>query len=334
MRLLHNLPEKILFASNALLSACVNMLGKRPVNPNEILVVKIDEIGDMVSATPVFKLLKNKFPNAKISLLCKPICKTFMQYNPHVDEILTSEKEWQRRFDLVVELRGTKKTLLKSIRWWPSFRLDRGTVRFRHRPESGTQSDRETNFLIVKSILGEVEMPLPEFFTAPEDKGFIENFIQEKNLQKFAIIHATSNLPIKEWAKERFAHLADIIIERYGFNIVFIGAQSESERIQALINMMQNMAENFAGLFTLTQLFEFCKKASLYVGNDSGPLHIANVAGTPLVGLYGPVPRGVFYPFGNKAKVIHPDYLYKSGEIPMSTISVDDVLAEIKNLIG
>ncbi|MCO6495500.1 MAG: glycosyltransferase family 9 protein [Bacteroidetes bacterium] len=333
MRLLHNLPEKMLFAANAFLSACINLFGNKSLQPSEILVVKIDEIGDMISATPVFKLLREKYPNAKINLLCKPICKTFMQFNPNVDFIFCSVSDWKKRYELVIELRGTRATLLKSLQYLPSYRLDRGTVRFNYRPASGNLSDRETNFLVIKPLLGESEMPLPELFSSPSDKDFIDNFLTQNNLQHFAILHAASNLPVKEWAHERFARLADILIEQYGFQIVLIGAKSESERIASLIKLMKHKAMNLAGAFSLTQLFEFCKRASLYVGNDSGPMHIANVAGTPLVGLFGPVPYGVFYPFGQKARVIHHISNTKSGESSMETISVEEVLAEIKLLL-
>ncbi|MCK9480663.1 MAG: glycosyltransferase family 9 protein [Bacteroidia bacterium] len=334
MRLFHNVPEKMLFAANALLSAWINFFGKKPLKANEILVVKIDEIGDMVSATPVFKLLKERFPHSQITLLCKPVCKTFMQYNPHVNTIICSEKEWQKKFDLVVELRGTRRTLLKSFRYMPSYRLDRGTVRFKYRSKSGNLSDRETNFLVVKPLIGDVKLPLPDFFSSPQDKVFVEDFVNNKHLQQFAIIHATSNQAIKEWSHQRFAELADWFIEKYGFKVVFIGAQTEFTRTEALIQQMKNSADNFAGTFTLSQLYEFCKKAAIYVGNDSGPMHIANVAGTPLVGLFGPVPRGVFYPFGNKAIVIHPQTNDRTGESPMSNISVAEVKSAVQKLIG
>jgi len=341
MKIFHNFPEKILFAANALLSSVLNISGKKNLNPSEILVVKIDEIGDMVVATPVFRLLKQKFPDAKITLLCKPMCKPLMEHNPFVDVIITSQNDWKRKFDIVVELRGTWKTWLKSIVYTPKYRLDRGSVRFKNKLTQGNLNDRETNYLIVKPLVGEMSIPKAELYPAPEDKEFVKGFIEEIALSSFAVFHATANKPLKEWSQDRFAQLAVDVSEKYELQIVFIGAPNESERIESLRQKMHKPAINLAGKFTLTQLLVFFEYAALYIGNDSGPMHIANVAGVPLVGLFGPGPANVFYPIGEKVRILHHvlpcnpcDQIHcvRPNDSCMDMIKVEDVKKQVSEL--
>ena len=341
MKLFHNFPEKILFAANTFLSSVLNVFGKKNLQPKEILVVKIDEIGDMVVATPVFRLLKQKYPDAKLSLLCKPMCKPLMEHNPFVDIVFTSQNEWKKRYDVVIELRGTWKTWLKSIIYTPKYRLDRGSVRFRNKLIQGNLSDHQTNFLIVKPLVGEIPIPQPELYSAPSDKEFVEQIIQQHGLKSFGVFHATANKRLKEWSQDRFAQLADNLVKDFGLQIVFIGAPNESERIELVIKKMQHPAFNLAGKFTLTQLLEFFKQAALYLGNDSGPMHIANVADIPLVGLFGPGPAHVFYPIGVKARVLHHVLpcnpcnqidCIQPNDFCMDRIKVEDVMGELREL--
>ncbi|MBC7425120.1 MAG: hypothetical protein H7321_01190, partial [Bacteroidia bacterium] len=144
--------EQWLFLANSYLSKFFGIKGKSDAEKiKTILVVKLDEIGDMATATHVFKLLKRNYPDSKITLLCKSFNRSLMKNDPNIDEIITNTDEFNKRFDIVVELRGTWKTFFKSILHPPKYRVDRGTVRLRNRGNQLHEVD--TNFEIIKPLL-------------------------------------------------------------------------------------------------------------------------------------------------------------------------------------
>lgn len=303
MLLFHNVKEKILFAANAFCSKWINPK-KTPSNFQSILVVKLDEIGDMVMCMHLFPLIKLKYPNAQLDVLCKPLCTDLLINNPNINKVLTNVNEWNRSYELVIELRGTWQTLKQSIRFKPQYRLDRGTARIQMKLAKSFFNDKETNNLVLKPLLGTITENNPIFYPSNSDNEYVNGYIQKNGLQKFALLHATSNKKLKEWPQERFLSLADWLHKK-GYDILWIGAKAEKELISELQQKNAQYTLNTAGAFTLNQLYVLCSKAAVYIGNDSGPMHIANAANTPLVGLFGPGPAHVFYPEGENVKIIH-----------------------------
>lgn len=303
MLLFHNIKEKILFATNALYSKWINPK-KPPSNFQSILVVKLDEIGDMVMCMHLFPLIKLKYPNAKLDVLCKPLCEDLIINNPSINQVLTKVNDWNKSYELVIELRGTWKTLKQSTRFRPKYRLDRGTARIQMKLVKTFFNDKQTNNQVLKPLLGSITENNPIFYPSNLDTEFVNVYIQKNGLQKFALLHATSNKKLKEWPQERFLSLADWLHKKE-YDILWIGAKAEKELITEIQHKSAIPTLNTAGEFTLNQLYLLCRKAAVYVGNDSGPMHIANAANTPLVGLFGPGPAHVFYPEGENVKIIH-----------------------------
>jgi ADP-heptose:LPS heptosyltransferase len=341
-KLFHNFPEKILFFANYLLTAWVNLIGKKPVTPESILVVKWDEIGDMVTSLHVFSMLKKAYPQTEIEVLCKPVCKQLISNDPHISRIITNEKDWKKKYDIVVELRGTWGTLFKSLKYIPKYRVDRGTVRFKNKLSGEQVKDITTNTEIVRPLIGEVKEEMPRIFSSENDRKKVSGFLSEKQLNRFALFHATANKPLKEWSSDKFAALAEKLFAEYGLTSVFIGGPEEKERIEQIMSKLSHTALNIAGVFSLTELYELCKEAAIYVGNDSGPMHIANAAGTPLIGLFGPGPPHIFYPHGTQSRVVHHvlscnpcDQIHcvRPEDPCIEMIQVKDVMKEVKELI-
>ena len=152
--------EKVLFFANLLVSRLVNaigMLGRVParkLGPNpKILVVKWDEIGDMAAAVHVFGTLRSAYPGAEITVLCKPFVSSLIANDPAVDSVITSVDAWKERYDVVVELRGTWKTLGRSfaLRTMPKYRVDRGWIRFLQRGKQ--PHEVMTNYRVIMPLL-------------------------------------------------------------------------------------------------------------------------------------------------------------------------------------
>ncbi|MEP7170441.1 MAG: hypothetical protein ABI855_13815, partial [Bacteroidota bacterium] len=92
-------------------------------------MIRLDEIGDMITTLPVFDLLKKKIPDTEITVWCLPLTAQLLKYNSAISKIVVSEKELTGKYDLIVDLRGDFKTMKYALTHFPKIRLDRGTVR-------------------------------------------------------------------------------------------------------------------------------------------------------------------------------------------------------------
>ena len=296
--------EQFYFFESALISGFINFIKpKKPVQ--SILVIKLDEIGDMVYALHILEHLKNQYPDAPITLLCKPFVKPLVQNNPAISNII-HEIPLTSKFELIVELRGNWDTLKYALRKMPFKRLDRGTVRLNNKLHGGQKHEVITNFEVIESLLPKGTTPLvPKIICDENSKEFVYEFIIEKKLQNFAVIHCGARRILRQWPVENFASLIKILNEKYKLQIVFAGADED----EPVINKIRELAKIEAIIctrnFSLLHFASLVQRAKLFVGNESGPLHIAAVMQTPLVGIYGPGVPHVFYPIGEKSKVVH-----------------------------
>lgn len=296
--------EQFYFLASALVSWFINFIKpKKPVH--SILVIKLDEIGDMVYALHVFDHLKNQYPDAPITLLCKPFVKPLVQNNSSISHIIHQLPAGEK-FDVIVELRGNWDTMKYAIDKMPNRRFDRGTVRFLNKLKGGQKHEVITNFEVIKSILpkGTIQI-IPKITVDDNSKAFVEQFIKEKKLQNFVVIHCGARRKLRQWPVENFASLIKILEEKYKLQIVFAGTEEDESVINEIIKLSKVEAVVCTRNFSLLHFAYLVKKAKLFVGNESGPLHIAAVMKTSLVGIYGPGVPGVFYPIGDKSKVVH-----------------------------
>ncbi len=298
------------------LSKCLNavfrIMGRQTLSSasiERILCVKLDEIGDMVGAVNVFAELKLAFPNAKIDVLCKPFVKTLIEYDPNVDRILLNYSEMEK-YDIWVELRGNWTTFWKSIWRTRIFRADRGTVRFKQR---GNQAHETlTNFRIIEPMLRNFCESLntndshftPKLFAHASHTELAKNRLLEIGVNgKFVVIHPAARRELRQWPADRFAQISRYLWENHHLLSVVVGTKDESH----ILNSIKNNADYIKTLETrdsLLVLHEIICMSELFIGNESGPLQIANATGKPVIGLFGPGVPNVFYPYQNSDSVV------------------------------
>lgn len=296
--------EKWLYFFNILVSRFVNA-GKRPeqINPESILIIKWDEIGDLMTATNTFSLLRSRFPKARIELITKPWGAGLVKHDPNLDLVYDDLKFWNKPYDLHVELRGTWSTLWRTFRYLPGYRLDRGLVRFRQRGNQPHES--LTNYRIVEPVLnGMADQPLA-LYIADEEKQRISEYLKAEGIAEYAVFHIGARSELRRWAPEKFAQVADYVWEKHGLTPVFAGTPEEITLIESATGMMKTDALIFAQGQTLTELAALIHGSSLFIGNESGPLQLADALKKPLVGIFGPGVKEVFYPRNPNAIVLH-----------------------------
>jgi ADP-heptose:LPS heptosyltransferase len=102
---------------------------------------------------------------------------------------------------------------------------------------------------------------------------------------------------IKMWPADRFAQLADHMAAKYGARILLCGSNSDRERGERICGLTSTPPANVIGDTTLSELAAVLRLSALYVGNDSGPLHIAAAVDTPTVSILGGGHFGRFLPY-------------------------------------
>ena len=340
--------EKLLYGLNMALSACLNsILGifSRDADRTKVrsvVCIKLDEIGDMAASVHVFQNLRDIFPNAKITVLCKPFVQSLIQNDPNIDQFLNDSSEL-KKYDVWVELRGNWKTFFASILKTNKFRVDRGTVRFKQR---GNQPHETiTNSRIIEPILlkyaSDLELKgVSKLYPSLAEITLAKERIESLNVQKYVVIHPAARRVLRQWPAERFAFIAKHLWEKFAIHTIVVGTKDEIDILEN-VKSGQDFVKIWISNDSLLTLFSVIQNAELFIGNESGPLQIADLSGIPVIGLFGPGVKNVFYPQRNsRSKVIHSflecnpcDQIHCSESIPcierIQTIEVTQVIDEL-----
>ena len=276
-----------------------------------ILVVKWDEIGDMAAAVHVFGTLKSAYPEAELHVLCKPFVSTLIAGDPAIDKVITNIEDWQQRYDVVVELRGTWQTLRKSLSLltMPKYRVDRGWVRFLQR---GAQPHEVvTNERIIRPLVGE-GFPIAKRQLFPSESEVAEAnlwsalALNDGDCPEYAILHTGARRELRRWPLERFVALSKWLQSEKNLIPIWVGTADEESQLDEAFAMGAAGKKWVAPEgSSLLSFYAFIASSKLYVGNESGPLQLADISKVPLVAIYGPGVPDVFYPQSSRNRVLH-----------------------------
>ncbi|MCC6722847.1 MAG: glycosyltransferase family 9 protein [Bacteroidia bacterium] len=334
--------EQIYFLISAIAGKFINLFS---INKKieSILVIKLDEIGDMVYSLHVFKHLENSFPDKAITLLCKPFVKPIVENIPNIKEIIY-EIPFEKRFDLIIELRGDYQTLWYAIKKKPTLRFDRGTVRILNKFKGLKKHEIYTNYDIIKPLLKNNESIIfPTLIIDKKSSDTAQKFLNNNLLTNYAVLHCGARKLLRQWSPANFASISKYLIEKYNLKIVFAGTKDDDEIIDKIISLANIDAIKCNDNFTLLNFAQLVKNATIYIGNESGPLHIAAVLNSPLVGIYGPGIKDIFYPIGNNSKVIHhvldcnpcnQENCVRPHNPCIELVTIEEVKEKIKELLG
>lgn len=136
----------------------------------------------------------------------------------------------------------------------------------------------------VNSLSDRYEFPIA---VNPDDERFVEQAINECGSGQFAIINPGGGWPTKLWSAQSYGQLADLLESEHGLaSFITYGPGEETLARTVAANSRSGTARPLAS--TLKQFVALARRAELFVGGDTGPLHIAAASGTPIVGIYGP----------------------------------------------
>lgn len=350
------------------------MQANKPIWPSEppknIIVRMPNWIGDVVMATPVLSDLRAKFKDSKITVMCQSNVAAVLKNDPNIDEVYSYVKPngWVHRavhLEVVDQLRrgkydlGILLTNSFSSAWW--FFLGKvqnrigftGNVRDYLLNKAVPIPEKiETQHLVItyKMLLEPLGIALsntlPKLYVEKEESNsashLLENFGINLNTNTIIGINPGAAYgSAKCWLPERFKALNKRLLEDPNVYLVYFGDQAGVSLVDEICQGMdEKRVINLAGKTTIRSLMALIQKCSVFLTNDSGPMHIASALGTKLVALFGSTSDVKTGPFGVN-KIIHKHVecspCYKR-VCPidfrcMTKISVEEVYAEIQKMI-
>jgi lipopolysaccharide heptosyltransferase I len=161
----------------------------------------------------------------------------------------------------------------------------------------------ERNLALIRSLGLEGGREEVEFYVSKEDIDYVDEFFQSQGLEMsgplVAIHPATSpNTPYKRWPPSRYSKLADRLVEELRASVLFTWGPGERSVVDEVRARMRRDSMVAPETHSLKQLGEIFRRCSLYIGGDTGPMHIASLVKTPVVGIFGPTDPVVNAPHG------------------------------------
>ena len=292
----------------------------------QILLIRLRQIGDVVFTTPAVRALRERFPDARISYLVEPAAAPIVAGNPHLTETIITERPGGLRqlredvalarrlratgYDLVIDFHGGPRAswltwatgapqrigyAVVGRSWMYTTRVARPRA-LRPRHSVVNQWDLLVPLGIEEPDPGRWPTEMPETGVAARvvtgrllDAGVVPG-------DTVIVLHVSAGNPFRRWPEPAFADLiVRLVADRPDRRIVLTAGPSDRqavERIVAAADARLPIARRAAivrcGEFNLAELRALAGRASLYVGGDSGPLHIAGTTTVPIVALFGP----------------------------------------------
>jgi heptosyltransferase-2 len=281
-----------------------------------ILIFSFSHIGDAVLSTSVIPPLQKHFPNAKISILVGPRSCEVLWGDTRISELIVYDNHGihaglkgkyrlireleDRKFDLIIDLRDSFWSRLVGGKRWGMPLSRRFTTRYR-------ESHAVDRYLgILRAHRVKTEGAAPEICLLERERQSAAGFLSRNGITErdtVVGIHPGGGWPYKLWPVERFAALAEFLSQKYSAKMLVFAGPDESQLQDQMERLMKSkpILVKDAGLRELAALIQRCH---LYIGNDTGPMHIAAAVGTRVIAIFGPTSAIRSGPYGGEHTVI------------------------------
>ncbi|MCA1592289.1 MAG: lipopolysaccharide heptosyltransferase I [Acidobacteria bacterium] len=289
-----------------------------------LLIVKLGSIGDIVHALPALAAVRRALPRAEISWAVEQGAAEILRDNPFLDHLIVVDTKVLRRWPVSGETLSATRRQLRRLRASPfDLSIDfqgllksAAIARISGAPRRyGFQRDslREpaSRFLLTETVnvplrthvirknlalvagaldiavpaeAGEFEFPIA---VSPGHEREADEIVQMVG-RKFAILNPGGGWPTKLWDAGRFGALADEIWSRHRLRSVVTYGPGERELAARVAASSSRAGAAITAGPSLKGFYALARRASLYVGGDTGPTHLAMAASAPVVGLFGP----------------------------------------------
>jgi len=327
----------------------------------KILVKGVNWIGDSISMTPALSALRKGFSKAHISLLISLRVREVFDGNPDLDELI------------IYDEKGKEKTLTGKLRFIESLRNRNFDIGIVMQPRSYQAalfvylsgipvrigySHSLRNFLLTKRLnfpkkpIHDIDMFLnivlslgvspgrkePYLPFSPEADEWAEKFLKKSGVKPGELLIGVNPGAFKQskrWPEARYAQLCDMLIKEFRAKVIIFQGPDDDKIVERVATLMGEKA--IIAKTSIKELAAACRRCELFVGNDTGPTHVATASGTPVIALFGPADPERSRPWGRESVVIKKDLpCSPCAKITckelncMKSISVEEVLQAVK----
>ena len=272
-----------------------------------ILFITATRIGDAVLSSGLIRKLADEVPDARFTIVCGPAAAPLFVDLPNLEEVIVLRKQpfaghwfglWRhtrkRRWGLVVDLRGS--ALSRFLR------RKRRAV-FRRVPGETVHKVVEA----ARLLNVEDDPPAPYLFTSPETEEAAEALTA--GFGPILALGPSANWVGKTWPIERFAQVAMQLLgprgPLAGGRLMVLGGPEDASVMQTLRHVVgKERIIDLVGKTDLLTAYACLKRARIFIGNDSGLMHLAAAAGAPTLGLFGPSDERLYAPWGKATAVV------------------------------
>jgi ADP-heptose:LPS heptosyltransferase len=309
----------------------------------KVLIYRLGSLGDTIVALPAFKLVRQAFPEAEIGLLTNfPVAdkaapiQTILQNTNLVQQYfsyplktysfngLSKIKGFVDGFaaDILVYLNAPRGNF-KAIRDWLFFKLcgihkivglpwHPYLQRSLYNPQDQTYEFETLRILRCIKKLGNIDVSVPDTWNLnliDSEWQKVNSVLQNWNWKgPFFCASLGTKMPAKFWGLNNWQEFFSRASEMSRLGLVLIGAPEEFEESEAGTRDWKGAKLNLCGTLSPRESFGLLTRAAFFVGQDSGPMHLAAAAQTKVFAIFSArnLPK-VWYPFGEKHKIFYPE---------------------------
>ncbi len=333
------LTEKMLEGYNRRVYATEDRLN----GPRNILFVRLSAIGDVANCLPALRLLKKNFPEARITWAAEQPSAGLLRGDPDIDEVfVVRRREWtyglvnpvnaagmaagfgylrSRRFDVTLDFQGNLRSGVVTIASGARVRIGFTCGRVkeyshvfctRHVPLTRTAMHRIRKNLTLLGALGIEPEEMPAGLRVGADEaGTAGDFLQRQGLggKRLVVLHPGVSKfgAFKQWSPEGFGEVARRLADSKGTAVVVSWGPGERKLAEKVVELSGGAALLGPKPHGLRELAYLLGECTMFVGGDTGPLHIAAATGTPVVAIFGPKDPDIYGPAGNGHQVVRKE---------------------------
>ena len=302
--------------------ALVRRRSPLPERCRKILLMRVDRIGDLVLSTPFLRNVRELFPSAEIVILGKGFTSELLHGGKLVDRILVFDQEGyagivrglaSEGYDLVVDMHfdyELKTALLtRRVRARCSVGFDiggRGALFDVAVPVRERKHFIEETFDILRAMGFQPHQYPMEVHLCPQAYDAARDILSNESVGEcYAVFHPGGFYPQQRWPAPRFAQLADLSAG-LGLTPVFIGGKEDGAVLHEIAGLMTAKAAFICGQDVGVSAAAIAG-STLFIGNNSGPLHIACALNIPSISTMGPTDPVRFWPVSKRACVLRAE---------------------------
>ncbi len=272
-----------------------------------ILFITATRIGDAVLSSGLIRRLADEIPHARFTIVAGPVAAPLFAHVPGLERIIVFEKskDGGHWLGLWREVRKTNWGLIVDLRGSAISGVLRRKRRAVFKRTAGPPVHKVLEASRVLKLEG--EPAAPSLYTSPEIEVAAEQLT--RGAGPILAVAPAANWVGKTWPLERFAQTAIRLLggegPMAGARLMVLGGPEDAGVVQALRHVVaKGRFIDLVGKVDLLTAYACLKRARLFIGNDSGLMHLAAAAGVPTIGLFGPSDEQLYAPWGAVTRVV------------------------------